>query len=220
MPEIKSRLWVRFTIALMCLMLGMPPIGDSQSRRQIKVLVESKQAGTQSQEAVQGSGSVIIRRGNVQPSGRVTAGERQTTIQRSTGIFTLVQDGGESILSVTTQVPYNQLAYYYNYAAGGGHIQSQIVFTDVGTSLRVSASVLPDNQIRVRLTPRITYFSNERSGAIDFTEATTEVIVLSGQPLSLGGSTTNMHEITRQILGYRERTSSGETNLVLTATIQ
>ena len=220
MPEIKSRLWVRFTIALMCLMLGMPTIGDSQSRRQIKVLVESKQSGTQSQEAVQGSGSVIIRRGNVQPSGRVTAGERQTTIQRSTGIFTLVQDGGESILSVTTQVPYNQLAYYYNYAAGGGYIQRQIVFTDVGTSLRVSASVLPDNQIRVRLTPRISYFSNERSGAIDFTEATTEVIVPSGQPLSLGGSTTNMHEITRQILGYRERTSSGETNLVLTATIQ
>lgn len=201
-------------------MLGMPTIGDSQSRRQIKVLVESKQSGTQSQEGVQGSGSVIIRRGNVQPSGRVTGGERQTTIQRSTGIFTLVQDGGESILSVTTQVPYNQVAYYYNYAAGGGHIQRQIVFTDVGTSLRVSASVLPDNQIRVRLTPRISYFSNERSGAIDFTEATTEVIVPSGQPLSLGGSTTNMHEITRQILGYRDRASSSETNLVLTATIQ
>ncbi|HEY6366023.1 MAG TPA: hypothetical protein VI585_14670 [Candidatus Binatia bacterium] len=163
---------------------------------------------------------MIIRRGNVQPSGRVTGGERQTTIQRSTGIFTLVQDGGESILSVTTQVPYNQVAYYYNYAAGGGHIQRQIVFTDVGTSLRVSASVLPDNQIRVRLTPRISYFSNERSGAIDFTEATTEVIVPSGQPLSLGGSTTNMHEITRQILGYRDRASSSETNLVLTATIQ
>jgi hypothetical protein len=201
-------------------MLGMPPIGDSQSRRQIKVLVESKQSGTQSQEAVQGSGSVIIRRGNVQPSGRVTGGERQTTIQRSTGIFTLVQDGGESILSVTTRVPYSETAYYYNYAAGNGYLQRNIVFTDVGTSLRVSASVLPDNQIRVRLTPRISYFSTERSGVIDFTEATTEVIVSSGQPLSLGGSTTNMHEITRQILGYRERTSSGETNLVLTATIQ
>jgi hypothetical protein len=200
-------------------MIGMPPIGDSQSRRQIKVLVASKQSGTQSQEAVQGSGSVIIRRGNVQPSGRVTGGERQTTIQRSTGIFTLVQDGGESILSVTTRVPYSETAYYYNYAAGNGYLQRNIVFTDVGTSLRVSASVLPDNQIRVRLTPRISYFSTERSGVIDFTEATTEVIVSSGQPLSLGGSTTNMHEITRQILGYRERTSSGETNLVLTATI-
>lgn len=207
-------------VALVCLMLGMLPIGNAQNRRQIKVLVESQQSGAQSQESLQGSGSVIIRKGNVYPSGRVTGGDRQTTVQRSTGIFTLVQDGGESILSVATNVPYSQAAYYYNYAAGSGYIQRQIVFTEVGTSLRVSASVLPDNQIRVRLTPRISYFSAERSGAIDFTEATTELIVPSGQPVSLGGSTTNMHEVTRQILGYRDRASSSETNLMLTATIQ
>jgi hypothetical protein len=206
--------------AALSFVVGVAARSEPQSRRQIKVLVESQQSGTQSQEGVQGSGSVIIRRGNVQPSGRVTAGDRRTTVQRSTGIFTLVQDGGESILSVATSVPYSQAAYYYNYAAGGGYIQRQVVFTDVGTSLRVSASVLPDNQIRVRLTPRISYFSAERSGAIDFTEATTELIVPSGQPVSLGGSTTNMHEITRQILGYRDRSSSNETNLVLTATIQ
>jgi hypothetical protein len=220
MPEMKFYLGVGLTIALMCLMLGMPSTGNAQTRRQIKVLVESKQSGTQSQEAVQGSGSVIIRRGNVQPSGRVTAGERQTTVQRSTGIFTLVQDGGESILSVATKMPYSEAAYYYNYAAGTGYIQRNIVFNDVGTSLRVSAAVLADNQIRVRLTPRISYFSSERSGAIDFTEATTELIVPNGQPVSMSGSTTNMHEVTRQILGYRDRSSSTETNLVLTATVQ
>jgi Bacterial type II and III secretion system protein len=207
-------------VVILGVVVGVSTRSEPQNRRQVKVLVESQQSGTQNQEAVQGSGSVIIRRGNVQPSGRVTAGDRQTTVQRSTGIFTLVLDGGESILSVTTTVPHNQVAYYYNYAAGGGYIQRQLIFTDVGTSLRVSASLLADNQIRVRLTPRISYFSAERSGAIDFTEATTELIVPSGQPVSLGGSTTHMHEITRQILGYRDRSSSSETNLVLTATIQ
>ena len=200
--------------------VGVASRSEPQSRRQIKVLVESQQSRAQNQESLQGSGSVIIHKGNVYPSGRVTGGDRQTTVQRSTGIFTLVQDGGESILSVATQVPYSQTAYYYNYAVGSGYIQRQIVFTNVGTSLRVNAGILPDNQIRVRLTPRISYFSAERSGAIDFTEATTELIVPSGQPVSLGGSTTNMHEVTRQILGYRDRTSSSETNLVLTATIQ
>jgi hypothetical protein len=207
-------------VVILGVVVGVSTRSEPQNRRQVKVLVESQQSGTQNQEAVQGSGSVIIRRGNVQPSGRVTAGDRQTTVQRSTGIFTLVLDGGESILSVATTVPHNQVAYYYNYAAGGGYIQRQLIFTDVGTSLRVSASLLADNQIRVRLTPRISYFSAERSGAIDFTEATTELIVPSGQPVSLGGSTTHMHEITRQILGYRDRSSSSETNLVLTATIQ
>ncbi|HXV82200.1 MAG TPA: hypothetical protein VEG60_20200 [Candidatus Binatia bacterium] len=216
----KSYRGVQITVALMCLMIGIPSIVHAQSRRHIKVLVESKQSGTQSQETIQGSGSVIIRRGNVHPSGRVTAGERQTTVQRSTGIFTLVQDGGESILLVATQVPHSQAAYYYNYAVGGGYIQRQVVFTDVGTSLRVRANTLSDNQIRVHLTPRISYFSAERSGAIDFTEATTELIVPSGQPVSLGGSTTKLHEITWQILGYRNRVSSSESDLVLTATIQ
>jgi Bacterial type II and III secretion system protein len=220
MPQMKNCLGVRFTVALVCLLLVIPAIGNAQTRRQIKVLVESQQSGTQSQEAVQGSGSVIIRKGNVQPSGRVTAGDRRTTVQRSTGIFALVQDGGESILSVAAKVPYSENTYYYNYAAGNGYLQRNIVFTDVGTSLRVSATLLADNQIRVRLTPRISYFSNERSGAIDFTEATTELIVPNGQPVSLGGSTTNMHEVTRQILGYRDRSSSTETNLVLTATVQ
>jgi hypothetical protein len=210
---------LRAVVALGVL-FGIVSTGHSQSRQQIKVLVESQQSGTQSQEGLQGSGGVIIRRGTVQPSGRITAGERQTTVQRSTGIFTLVQDGGESILSVATKVPYSQAAYYYNYAAGLGYIQRQIVFTDVGTSLRVNASVIADNQIRVRLTPRISYFSVERSGAIDFTEATTELIVPNGQPVSLGGSTTHMHEVTRQILGYRDRASSSEANLTLTATVQ
>jgi hypothetical protein len=84
----------------------------------------------------------------------------------------------------------------------------------------VGAKVLPDNQIRVTLTPRISYFSAERSAAIDFTEAATELIVPNGQPVSLGGSTVKTHEVTRQILGYRGRSSANETNLSVTATIQ
>jgi len=84
----------------------------------------------------------------------------------------------------------------------------------------VSASILADNQIKIQLTPRISYFSAERSGAIDFTEATTELIVPNGQPVSLGGSTTKIHEITRQILGCRNTTGTNETSLTVTAIVQ
>ena len=208
----------------LALMLGLAlsagAIGHTQVRRNIKVVVETRQSGASSQESLQGSGSVIIRRGTVQPSGRVTAGDRQTTVQRSSGIFTLVRDGGESILSVATRVPASEAVYYYNYAAGAGYIERRVIFNNVGTSLRVSATVLSDEQIRVKLTPRISYFSAERAGAIDLTEATTELVVPNNQPVSLGGATTHIHEVTRQILGYRDRSSSSETNLVVTATIQ
>lgn len=192
----------------------------AQSPRHIKVLVDSRQQATGNQDEVQGSGSIIIHRGGAQPSGRVTAGNRQTTVQRSSGTFTLVQDGGESILSVATRVPQSQVSFYRDYAGRVGYIDRRITFTEVGTSLRVAASALTERQIRVRLTPRISYFSAEHSGAIDFTEATTELIVSNGQPVSLGGSTSRIHEITRQILGYSERTSSSETELIITATMQ
>jgi hypothetical protein len=192
----------------------------AQDRRNIKVLLETRQTGTSDQEGVQGSGSVIIRRGTVQPSGRITGADRQTTVQRSSGVFTLVVDGGESILMVATRVPQSEIAYYYNRALGIGAIERRIVFTDVGTSLRVGAATLPNAQIQLRLIPRISYFSADRPGAIDFTEAATELIVPNGQPVSLGGATAKLHEITRQILGFRNRASSDEIGFVVTATIQ
>jgi type II secretory pathway component GspD/PulD (secretin) len=194
--------------------------GDAQTRRHIKVLLNSQQTEKVNREAVQGSGSVVIRRGTVNPSGSIVANERQTNVKRTSGIFTLVLDGSESILSVATRVPRNQIGYYQNYALGTGYIERQIIFDDVGTSLRVNALILPDGQIKLRLTPRISYFSVQRPGAIDFTEAATELIVPDGQPVSLGGLTSSMHEVTRQILGYGARSGGSETELTVTATIQ
>ena len=215
----RTKLVATFTVVLISIVAISSPV-PAQTRRHIKVVLDSQQNENLNRETVQGSGSVVIRRGTVNPSGRVIANERQTTVQRKSGIFTLVLDGNESILTVATRVPQAQTSYFYNYALGAGYIQRQIVFNDVGTSLRVQATTLPDGQIRLRLTPRISYFSVERPGAIDFTEAATELIVPNGQPVSLGGATSNVHELTRQILGYRERSSNSETNLTVTATIQ
>jgi hypothetical protein len=193
---------------------------QAQTRRHFKVVLDTQQTESFQREQLQGSGAVIIHHGTVNPSGRIVANERQTTVQHKSGIFTLVLDGSESILTVATRVPQNQVGYYHNYALGIGYIERQIVFNDVGTSLRVHAASLPDGQIKLRLTPRISYFSAERPGAIDFTEAATELIVPNGQPVSLGGSISKMHEVTRQILGYGNRTSSNESELTVTATIQ
>lgn len=192
----------------------------AQQRRNVKVVLESRQSGTSHQQNLQGSGGVIIRRGTASPSGRIIADDRQTTVQRSSGIFTLVVDGGESVLTVATRVPQSEIAYYYSYALGAGYIERRITFTDVGTSLRVSARILADGQISLRLTPRISYFSADRPGAIDLAEAAAELVVPNGQAVSLGGSTADLHEITRRILGYQSRSSRDEIGLVVTATVQ
>jgi hypothetical protein len=187
----------------------------------VKVSVEFRQSGTQSREGVQGSGRVVItEKGGARPSGRLRAESRETRVQQSTGIFTIVPDGGEATLIVATQVPYPQVAFYRDYATGVGYVATGVAFKDVGTSLLVRASVLPGNQVRVRLTPRISYFSADGSGTIEFTEASTELVVASGRPVVLGGATTKMHEVTRQILGFRERQVGSETTVLLTATVE
>lgn len=205
--------------ALACLVASRG-IAGAQTRRNIKVVLESRQSGTSHREGIQGSGSVVVRNGTARPSGRISAGDRQTTVQRSSGIFTLVLDGSESILTVASRVPQSDAAYYYNYALGLGYIERRVVFNDVGTSLRVGAEILRDGQIRLRLTPRVSYFSIDRPGAIDFTEAATDLIVPNGEAIAVGGSTSKLHEVTRQILGYQSRSSADETSLTVTATIQ
>lgn len=200
---------------------ALPLAGGAQSTRMVRVDVQFQHTGVQSDEGVQGRGGVIVtERGTVRPRGSIGAGSTETRTRQSTGIFTLVQDGGESTLTVATQVPYPQVAFYRDYATGAGHLMRGVVFRDVGTSLKVRANLLPGNQVRVRLTPSISWLSADGSGTIEFTEAATEVIVASGQPLVIGGSTTQTHAVTREILGIGARDGSRTTSVILTATTQ
>ncbi len=208
-------------LLMMAFIPAWPGAVQAQGQKLVKVVVEFRQTGTRSQEAVGGSGRVVItEKGSVRPRGSLGADSRETRVQQSTGIFTVVRDGGESTLTVATQIPYPQVAFFRDYATGAGYVATGVAFKDVGTSLKVSASVLPGNQVRVRLTPMISHFSADGSGTIEFTEAATELVVRSGQPIVLGGATTQMHEVTLQILGFRQSQSGSETTVVLTATVQ
>ena len=201
---------MRPLIALALLaVLALP--AQAQSPRNIRVAVEFRQTGEQSRDAL---------RGTVRPRAGVGVESTDRRVRRSTGVFTIVQDGGESILTVATQVPFPQIAFYRDYATGAGHLASGVTFRDVGTSLKVQAALRRGHQIRVRLTPRISYFAADASGAIEFTEATTDLVVPSGRPVVLGGATSQTHAVLREILGIGRERTAGETAVVLTATAQ
>jgi hypothetical protein len=213
------RRWGVRRIALLLMLLVAVP-ASAQSPRQIRVSVEFRQTSEQSRDAVQGGGVIITERGSVHPRAGVGAENTQRRVQRSSGIFTLVQDGGESVLTVATQVPYQQIAFYRDYATGIGYLAGGVSFQEVGTSLKVRANLVAGNQVRIRLIPRISYVAADGSGAIDFMEAATEMVVPSGRPMPLGGATSDIHNVMRQILGVaRERTFS-ESSILLTATAQ
>jgi hypothetical protein len=193
----------------------------AQGSRQIRVAVDFRQTVEQSRDAVQGGGSVIItERGSVRPRAGVGVESTERRVRRSSGVFTLVQDGGESTLTVAAQIPVQQIAFYRDYATGAGYVATGITFRDVGTSLKVQAGLLPGNQVRVRLTPRISYVAADAAGVVEFTEAATELVVPSGRPVVLTGSTTETHAVLRQLLGVSRERSGGDSLVVLTATVQ
>src|SRR2546425_8876299 len=207
----------RALVLLVAWLIASPEPVAAQSGKQVKVVFEFRQTGTQNREAVDGSGRMVITdRGGARSSGRVGVDSTQT----STGIFTLVQDCGESTLLVASQVPYPHVAFYRDYLTGAGYVATGVQFKDVGTSLKVGATILAGNQVKVRLTPTISWFSVDKAGVIEVTEASTELVIPSGRPVVLGGATTQTHELTRRILGYRAGESGTETTMVLTATIR
>jgi len=209
-------------LALVLVLLASPPgHANAQSGKQVRVAFDFRQSSTQNRDAVDGSGRVVVTdRGGARASGRVGVDSTQRRVQTSTGIFTIVQDGGESTLLVASQVPYSQVTFYRDYLTGAGYVATGVQLRDVGTALKVGAAILPGNQVRVRLTPTISWFSADRSGVIEVAEASTELIVPSGRPVILGGTTTQTHELTRRILGYRASQTSTETAMALTATIR
>jgi Bacterial type II and III secretion system protein len=209
-------------VLALILVLFSGSLGDvaAQSGKQVRVSFEFRQSTTQSRDAVAGSGGVIVTDRGTRSSGRIGVDSTQRRVQSSSSIFTIVQDGGQSMMLVASQIPYSQVTYYRDYLTGAGYVTSGVEFKDVGTSLKVGAAILPGNQVKVRLTPTISWLSADRSGVIEVNEASTELVVPSGRPVVLGGSATQTHELTRRILGYRASDTATETTMALTATIR
>ena len=204
---------------------GLAVRGESQSGRLVKIVLEFKQQTQGSRQGAQATGGVIVeepRRGDVRgrPRGGLAVEDTTTRVTRSTGLFTVVEDGGVGSLMVAQEVPYPQAAYYHDYATGRGYVAQGVAWQRVGTALAVRPVILAGKQIRVTLTPVISYFTPSGGGTIEVTEAATEVVVPSGSRMQIGGASSSLHAVTRQVLGYRSEQSTQDTALTLTATIQ
>ena len=193
---------------------------ESQTGRQVKVVLEFQQQGHDSRQGAQGHGGVIIQDGKARGRGGVALEDTTTRTTRSEGVFTIVQDGGTASMLVASEVPSTVVLWFRDYATGQGYAAQATAWQRVGTTLVVRPTILPNGQIRVRLIPQVSYFSPQGDGSIEFNEAATEVIVPNGRAMRIGGATRGINQVTRQILGYREQQASSESSFILTATIQ
>jgi hypothetical protein len=216
-------------LALVSAGLGVSDAGGpgalAQSNRQVKVVLEFQQQAQGSRQGVQGQGNVIVeqrRTGDPRVRGRggLVVEDTTTRITRSSGLFTVVLDGGAGSIMMADDVPTPQLAYYYDYATGKGYVAQGVAWQRVGTALAVRPVILPGNQSRVTLTPVISYVTPAGGGTIEVVEAATQLIVPNGGRIQFGGSTGSLHAVTRQVLGYRNEQSSQDTALTVSASIQ
>jgi hypothetical protein len=201
------------------------PAALAETTRQVRVVLEFQQQEQGSRQGVQGQGGVIVqqrRSGDPRVRGRggLAVEDTTTRVTRSSGLFTVVQDGGAGSILVAQDVPTPQLAYYHDYATGKGYVAQGVAWQRVGTALSVRPVILPGNQIRVTLTPVISYFTAAGGGTIEVVEAATQLIVPNGGRMQFAGGTGALHAVTRQVLGYRAEQSSQDTALTVTATIQ
>jgi Flp pilus assembly secretin CpaC len=208
-------------VLLATILLASAIPSESQAGRQIKVVLEFQQQGQDSRQGAQGRVSgVITQDGKARGRGGVALEDTTTRTTRSEGVFTIVQDGGTASMLVASEVPSTVVVWFRDYATGQGYAAQGTAWQRVGTTLVVSPTILPNGQIRVRLTPQVSYFSPQGDGSIEFNEAVTEVIVPNGRAMRIGGATRGINQVTRQILGYREQKASSESSFILTATIQ
>jgi Bacterial type II and III secretion system protein len=188
--------------------------------KQVRVSVEFRQSGKTEGTEIQGSGDVVITERRSGGAARLGADSRTTRSSVHTGIFTVVQDGGDSMLRVATRVPYEEAQFYRDLLTGGGYLARGVRFENVGTSLKVHADVLDEKRIRLRLVPTFSYFSPTGSGAVELTDASTDLVVEDRVPMMIGGSTTQSESIVSRILGHGSSSSESETSVALTATVQ
>ncbi|HAM55307.1 MAG TPA: hypothetical protein DCQ64_07845 [Candidatus Rokubacteria bacterium] len=206
-------------LAWIALLAGFPGSGAA-APRQVKVVIEFRQQERTGQQGVQGSGADSVRQRSTRAGGGVAAEDTVTITTRSSGIFVVVQDGGSGTMLVAQEVLSPQRAYFFDYAAGKGYAVQGVTWQRLGTGLTVRPTVLSGGQIRLAVTPWLSYLTPAGGGSIELVEATTELVVRVGEKVQLGGAATELHAVTRQILGYREAQRAGETSVFLTATLQ
>lgn len=222
---VTAHAWLPLGLLILALGAGWTtPWAQAQPGRPVKVVLDFQQRGEDSRQGVQGGGGVILReeRGSTRarPFGGATVQDTTTRVTRSSGIFIVVADGGSGTLVVASEVPYTQAVYYHDYATARGYVVQGVAWQSVGTGLTVEPTVLPGGQIKLRITPRISYFTAGGGGSVELVDAASELIVPNGQKVQLAGATTGLHAVTRQILGYRAERAAGETALAVTATLQ
>jgi hypothetical protein len=150
--------------------------------------------------------------------GTVPSAEWQRS-RSSSSFFVLVADGQEARISVSESVP--NARWFYQYSLHHGYIARGVVFQSVATGFRVIPTILPDDRIRLQITPEISYFTDQGQGHIAFVESRLHAVVANGQAVTVAANRHETESVLFNIMrGYESRTGVSTLSMTLTPEIQ
>jgi type II secretory pathway component GspD/PulD (secretin) len=97
----------------------------------------------------------------------------------------VVMNGGQARLRIGTNIPYAD--WIFDYGCKKGFWIASIRWKEVGAQMLVEPHILEGNQLRIKLTPELSYIANSENQTIAIEQLSTEVIANDGQELNLGG---------------------------------
>ncbi|MFQ5989234.1 MAG: hypothetical protein ACE5K9_04895 [Candidatus Methylomirabilales bacterium] len=153
------------------------------------------------------------------PEKGIIPGSEWKNTRSSSTFFLLVADGQEGRISVGESVANGQ--WFYQYSVNHGYIARGSVFRSVSTGFRVVPIILPGEQIRLQITPEISYFTDQGQGQIAFVESRLEAVVVNGQSVTVAANRHETESVLFNIMrGFESRTGSSTLVMTLTPEIQ
>lgn len=163
-----------------------------------------------------GAGIGLTPRGRVVGNAQQIQGGQQVNETQKL----LVMSGEKGEITVGQDIPTVQP--YWNYVNGLGLLPGSIVFQRVSTGFAVEPTVVGD-KVRLRITPWMSYISQQGNGRIEFSQAASSLTVNNGETITIGsssGGSSSQSSSYGLILGggYQEQASSN--TITVTAEIQ
>ena len=198
-------------------------LGEADARTgnvRIQIQFRDRERAQDRGAAVGVDGDIVFGPGGRQADIRLEPRLRHTvTDQRSdTQQMIMAASGREAILRVGEQVPY--LEWITTYAWHGGYTSSRVNWQDVGSFLVVTPTILPDGStVHIRLTPELRGRVDHQPYRQTFTTLATEVYVLDGQTIPIGGAVDDQEFYSRFLIGMDRQGRTRQLEIELTPQI-
>ena len=132
----------------------------------------------------------------------------------------LVMSGERGSITVGEDIP--QVQPFWAFVNGLGLVPPGVTFQRVSTGFSVEPTVIGQN-VRLRLTPWMSYQSAQGPGRIDFSEGSTSVTMKNGETLTVaagGASNSRQSSAFGLILGFGNQQNTSDNSLIVTTLIK